>query len=109
MLDVKITQLAGHKLPTAYPSRRVWLHVVLTDRNGRIVFESGTFQTDGAIAGNDNDADPAQFEPHYAQIETSDQVQIYESAFTTSLTIQYSWEAGSCLAPTKRSAFSSVA
>jgi len=79
MLDVKITQLAGHKLPTAYPSRRVWLHVVLTDRNGRIVFESGKFQTDGAIAGNDNDADPTQFEPHYARIETSDQVQIYEA------------------------------
>ncbi len=79
LLDVKITQLAGHKLPTAYPSRRVWLHMALSDRNGQIVFESGQFQTNGAIAGNDNDADPTRFEPHYTQIETPNQVQIYEA------------------------------
>ncbi len=78
-LDVKITQLAGHKLPTAYPSRRVWLHVALTDRNGQTVFESGKFKADGSIAGNDNDADATRFEPHYTQIETPDQVQIYEA------------------------------
>lgn len=79
LLDVKITQLAGHKLPTAYPSRRVWLHVTLSDRNGQVIFESGKFQPNGAIAGNDNDADPTRFETHYTQIETPDQVQIYEA------------------------------
>lgn len=78
-VDVKITQLAGHKLPTAYPSRRVWLHMAVTDRNDRTVFESGKLQPDGAIAGNDNDADAARFEPHHEQIETHDQVQIYEA------------------------------
>ena len=31
-----------------------------------------------AIAGNDNDADPKRFEPHYAEITRPDQVQIYE-------------------------------
>src|SRR5690348_15869217 len=25
--DVAVRNLTGHKLPTAYPSRRVWLHV----------------------------------------------------------------------------------
>jgi len=78
-VDMKITQLAGHKLPTAYPSRRVWLHTTVSDRNGQIVFESGKFQSDGSIAGNDNDADPTRFEPHYTKIQTSDQVQIYEA------------------------------
>ena len=66
-------------MPTAYPSRRVWLHVVVRDRNQRILFESGGLNPDGSIRGNDNDTDPARFEPHYSEISGSDQVQIYES------------------------------
>jgi len=77
--DVVVRNLAGHKLPTAYPSRRAWLHVVARDPDGRIVFESGALQPDGSIVGNANDTDPARFEPHYARIEHADEVQIYES------------------------------
>ena len=33
----------------------------------------------GAITGNDNDEDPARFEPHYEEIRRGDQVQIYEA------------------------------
>jgi hypothetical protein len=76
---VTINNLTGHKLPTAYPSRRVWLHVTLRDRNGERVFESGAVGSDGAIKGNDNDSDPASFEPHYRAISREDEVQIYES------------------------------
>src|SRR5205085_7251570 len=68
----------GHNLPTAYPSRRAWLHVVILDRSGQKVFESGALNRDGSIQGNDNDADPARFEPHYREITNPDQVQIYE-------------------------------
>jgi cytochrome c551/c552 len=75
---VAIENLAGHKLPSAYPSRRAWLHVTVRDASGRTVFESGAFQPNGSIAGNDNDADATKFEPHYAEIRTADQVQIYE-------------------------------
>jgi hypothetical protein len=77
-LDVFVENLTGHKFPTAYPSRRAWLHVVVRDRNGRTAFESGALRPDGSIEGNDNDADPARFEPHYREIKTADQVQIYE-------------------------------
>jgi hypothetical protein len=77
--DVVIRNENGHKLPTAYPSRRVWLHFVVRDRNGRNVFESGALNPDGSIVGNDNDADPARFEPHYTEIRSADQVEIYES------------------------------
>jgi hypothetical protein len=77
--DVTVENLGGHKLPTAYPSRRVWLHVVVRDANGRVVFESGALNTDGSVAGNDNDADATKFEPHYNEITSADQVQIYES------------------------------
>lgn len=76
--DVVVENLAGHKLPTAYPSRRVWLHVTVRDQDGRTIFESGAPRADGSIAGNDNDADGSAFEPHYDEIVRADQVQIYE-------------------------------
>jgi hypothetical protein len=77
--EVFVENRGGHKLPTAFPSRRAWLHVVVRDRNHRVVFESGALNADGSIQGNDNDADPKRFEPHYRQISRSDQVQVYES------------------------------
>jgi hypothetical protein len=77
-IDVLVENLTGHKLPTGYPSRRAWLHVAVRDRNGRSVFESGALNPDGSIQGNDNDADPSRFEPHYREITGSDQVEIYE-------------------------------
>jgi hypothetical protein len=67
-----------HKFPTAYPSRRAWLHVVVRDRDGRTIFESGALNPDGSIRGNDNDEDAARFEPHYREIKSSHEVQIYE-------------------------------
>jgi cytochrome c551/c552 len=77
--DLEVTNLAGHKLPTAYPSRRAWLHLVVRDGDGGVVFESGAFEPSGAIAGNDNDDDASRFEPHYSEIRQPDQVQIYEA------------------------------
>lgn len=78
-LEVEVANLAGHKLPTAYPSRRVWIHVEVEDRNGRSLFSSGALVPDGSIAGNDNDDDPARFEPHHAEISDPGEVQIYEA------------------------------
>ena len=90
--DVTVDNLGGHKLPTAYPARRAWLHFTVRDSDNRIVFESGAVQPNGSIAGNDNDDDPNRFEPHYREITRPDQVQIYEAilrnekgAVTTSL------------------------
>ena len=77
-MDVSVENLTGHKFPTAYPSRRAWLHVVVRDRGGRTVFESGALNADGSIQGNDNDENAARFEPHYREIKSSDEVQIYE-------------------------------
>ena len=77
--DVEVRNLTGHKLPTGYPSRRVWVHLVVRDAAGVPVFESGAVDAAGRIAGNDNDADPRRFEPHYDEIRSADQVQIYEA------------------------------
>jgi hypothetical protein len=76
--DVHVENLGGHKMPTAYPSRRAWLHFVVRDGNGRVVFESGALNPDGSIVGNDNDEDPLKFEPHYRDITNSQEVEIYE-------------------------------
>jgi hypothetical protein len=77
--DVVVENLGGHKLPTAYPSRRAWLHVIVRDGSGRAVFESGAVNPDGSVRGNDNDADASKFEPHYTEVRSADEVQIYET------------------------------
>lgn len=79
VFDIHTENLGGHKLPTAYPARRAWLHVTVRDRNDALVFESGKLHPDGSIEGNDNDANPDAYEPYYSEITRPDQVQIYES------------------------------
>jgi hypothetical protein len=81
--DVVIRNLTGHKFPTGYPSRRAWLHATVVDGSGRPLFESGAIDADGAIAGNDSDADARRFEPHHSLITDAAQVPIYESILGT--------------------------
>jgi len=77
--DITTNNFTGHKLPTGYPSRRAWLHVRIEDGDGQLIFESGAVEESGAIIGNDNDENPLAFEGHYSEINSPDQVQIYES------------------------------
>lgn len=77
-VDAAIQILTGHKFPTSFPSRRAWLHLTILDGKQQVIFESGGWNADGSIVGNANDADAAQFEPHYTEINAADQVQIYE-------------------------------
>jgi hypothetical protein len=77
--DVLIESEVGHKFPSGFPSRRTWLHFVVRDGAGEVVFESGAVTSDGVIIGNDNDADPRAYEPHYSLITRADEVQIYEA------------------------------
>jgi hypothetical protein len=76
--ELFVENLSGHKLPTAYPSRRAWLHVVVSNEKGEKIFESGALNKDGSIVGNDNDVDPTRFERHYREITSPEQVEIYE-------------------------------
>ena len=77
--EIAVRNLTGHKLPTGYPSRRVWVHLTVRDASGAVAFESGAVDTAGRIAGNDNDADARRVEPHYDEIRDAGQVQIYEA------------------------------
>ncbi|MCC7012875.1 MAG: hypothetical protein IT454_09960 [Planctomycetes bacterium] len=71
--DVQVENLAGHKLPSGYPSRRAWLHVEVR-AGSTLVFTSGATDDDGRLLGVADEF----AEPHHDTIERTDQVQIYE-------------------------------
>lgn len=77
--EVQVQSQVGHKFPAGFPSRRAWLHVVVRNSAGEVVFESGAPESNGSIVGNDHDQDTLKVEPHYSLIENAEQVQIYES------------------------------
>ena len=82
--DVKIDNLTGHKLPSGYHSRRVYLHILVTNSTGELVFESGRINPDGSIAGVAEDTDSNTWELHYDQISDERQVQVYQSIMINS-------------------------
>lgn len=77
--SLKINSQTGHKLPSAYPSRRVIVHVTVLDSLNNVVFESGKVNANGSVQAVDSDFDALAFEPHYDVITTPDQVQVYEA------------------------------
>ena len=73
---VRVDNLTGHKLPTGYPSRRMWLHVtVMVD--GAVVFESGRVDARGSIV--DAAGTPIDVQPHRDEITSDAEVQIWEA------------------------------
>jgi hypothetical protein len=78
-VKVAVASMTGHKFPTGFPSRRAWIHLLVQNANGQVVFESGRPNADGSIDGNDNDLDAASFETHHLVIDEPGQVQIYEA------------------------------
>ncbi len=84
LVAVAVSNLTGHKLPTAYPSRRTWIRLVVRDASGKIVFASGRFDRRGQIVDQAGDPLPSEQAggpvlPHFAEITSSGQVQIYQT------------------------------
>jgi hypothetical protein len=79
-INVRIINNAGHKLPTGYPTRRMWLHVVALDRANRPVFESGATRDGAIVDGKGARLDgPGAIVPHRSALASPDQVVIYEA------------------------------
>lgn len=92
-IDISLENKSGHKLPSGYPSRKIMLEFTVRNLNGDTIFHSGGFDENGRINGELDD----EFEMHYTDIYTEDEVQLYEYVMgneagepTTILTRAYS-------------------
>ena len=81
---VVVNNHTGHKLPTAYPSRRAWLELVVTDATGAEVFHSGGVDSAGRLV--DESGSPLASElaggptlPHRTTVTAADEVQVYQT------------------------------
>ncbi len=84
LVVVSIENLSGHKFPTAYPSRRAWIEMVVHDDTGKIVFASGRSDAKGQLVGSGEQVLQSEIagsppQRHYRKITDSEQVQIYET------------------------------
>ncbi|MBU0551500.1 cytochrome c family protein [Myxococcota bacterium] len=82
--EAQVINLTGHKLPTGYPSRRLWLHIQALDAHGAVLFESGgvdeagrILDGQGAPLASERAGGPTQ--PHRDQIAGADEVVIWET------------------------------
>ncbi len=82
-VTVTVGNLAGHKLPTGYPSRRVWVRVEVRDVQGAVRFLSGDFDEAGRLLGPTgapllSEQAGGPIEPHRDRVGHGE-VQVYEA------------------------------
>ncbi len=71
--ELELVNLAGHRFPSGFPSRRAIVQFVVLDQVNDTLFKSGMLGSDLEVEGIDDG-----HEPHYDLINDPDQVQIYE-------------------------------
>lgn len=86
--DLEVTTLLGHKLPTAYPSRRAWLEIVVRDAAGAELLHVGAADTHGRLLGPDGAPLPSEqvggpVEPHRTTVSSASDLVVYESILAT--------------------------
>lgn len=89
VFEATVENLAGHKFPTAYPSRRAWLRVKVTDAAGKVVFVSGEYDDRGRLVDAHgkplaSEAVGGPVEPHHSVIRDQKQVQVWEAVMQDS-------------------------
>ena len=82
---VRVTNKAGHRLPSGVGFRRAFIEFTVLDAAGKVLWGSGVTDGRGVIVGPDGAPLASEFtgdwqalQPHYAEIGSPDQVQIYE-------------------------------
>lgn len=74
-VDLELINKAGHKVPSAYPSRRVFVQFIAMSEEGDTLFKSGLLDNDYKLPSINSDTG---YEPHFDVINEEDEVQIYE-------------------------------
>ena len=72
-VNLKLNNLAGHKFPSGYPSRRVFVSLLVKNETGDTLFYSGKMDGDYQLIQED-----MPFEMHHDLINDEGQVQLYE-------------------------------
>lgn len=70
---VRLTNKAGHKFPSGYPSRRAVVQLICISDLGDTLFKSGLFTPDYALQNA-----PVSHQPHYDIINDDTKTQVYE-------------------------------
>lgn len=105
---VAVSNLAGHRFPSGVSFRRLFIELLVTDENQKVVWASGRTNELGVIVDGNGKPLPSEFfaeyrdaqgktrqsyQPHYEVITAQNQVQIYEELnqdadgkFTTNFT-----------------------
>lgn len=79
VLEVTVRNQTGHKLPTGFPGRRLWLHVAAFDAGGKRLFESGGPGADF-------------LQPHRTDIHSSAETMVWEARLSgPSLLLDAAW------------------
>lgn len=72
-VNLRIHNYAGHKIPSGYPSRQVFIQFEVKDESDETIFLSGAMDENYQIQNEDE-----EYEPHYSMINDENQVQIYQ-------------------------------
>ena len=88
-VQVRVANLAGHKLPSGVGFRRAFLELAVLDAAGDVLWCSGCTDDLGVLVDGDGErltsefaTRPGELQPDFAQITRQTQVQIYESRHT---------------------------
>lgn len=73
-VELTLQNFAGHKIPSGYPSRQVFVQLEVTIETNESIFLSGAMDENHQIIFEDE-----TYEPHYSMINQEDQVQIYQT------------------------------
>lgn len=84
---VHVENRVGHKLPSGYPSRRLFLQVRVLDAKGRSLFELGAVDRAGRLVAADGTPLPAELHggpahPHRTRITSDEQAIVWESVMS---------------------------
>jgi hypothetical protein len=81
VVTIAVENHTGHKLPTGYPGRRMWVHLRAEGASGVVLFESGAVDASGALvdrSGKRLDSADAVMS-HRDVIQAENEVQVYEA------------------------------